>query len=88
MVPVTIYTRNSCPYCVQAKQLLDKKGARYTELNYSITPTVRDEMVKRSGRNTFPQIFIGNVHAGGCDDIHALDAKGKLDSLLKTGMPG
>jgi glutaredoxin 3 len=82
MVPVTIYTRNGCPYCTQALALLTKKGAKFTEYNASKEPAYRAEMVEKSGRNTFPQIFIGKTHVGGCDDIHALDAAGGLDKML------
>ncbi len=82
MVPVTVYTRNGCPYCTAALSLLSKKGAKVTEYNASINPAYRAEMMDKSGRNTFPQVFIGATHAGGCDDIHALDSRGELDRLL------
>jgi glutaredoxin 3 len=82
MVPVTIYTRNGCPYCTAAVNLLKKKGAHFTEHNASIDPQYRAEMMQKSGRNTFPQIFVGAKHVGGCDDLHALDARGGLDPLL------
>jgi glutaredoxin 3 len=82
MVPVTIYTRNGCPYCTAALALLNKKGAKFTEYNASANAAYRAEMMEKSGRNTFPQIFIGKTHVGGCDDIHALDARGGLDKLL------
>ena len=82
MVPVTIYTRNGCPYCTSAVNLLKKKGAPFTEHNASIDPQYRSEMMQKSGRNTFPQIFVGAKHVGGCDDLHALDARGGLDPLL------
>lgn len=85
MADVIIYTRDGCPYCVRAKALLDSKGAAYRELNASRDPAVREEMMERSGRNTFPQVFVNGQHLGGCDDIHALDAKGKLDPLLSQG---
>ncbi|MCT6871529.1 MAG: glutaredoxin 3 [Bartonella sp.] len=81
MPHVTIYTRPGCPYCASAKELLESKGVAYEEIDAS--GDRRPEMVERAhGRNTFPQIFIGDVHVGGCDDIHALDEKGELDSLL------
>lgn len=81
MPDVTIYTRPGCPYCASAKELLESKGVAYEEIDAS--GDKRTEMVERAhGRNTFPQIFIGDVHVGGCDDIHALDEKGELDSLL------
>ncbi|MCD2175733.1 glutaredoxin 3 [Rhizobium sp. C4] len=82
MVPVTIYTRQMCGYCSAAKALLDRKGVSYTEHDASFDPKLRQEMMDRSGRSTFPQIFIGEQHVGGCDDLHALDGAGKLDSLL------
>ena len=82
MVPVTIYTRNGCPYCTAAVNLLKKKGAAFTEHNASIDPQYRAEMMQISGRNTFPQVFVGSKHVGGCDDLHALDARGGLDPLL------
>lgn len=85
MVDVTIYTRMMCGYCTAAKRLLEKKGVAYTEHDASFSPQLRQEMIARSGRSTFPQIFIGDTHVGGCDDLHALDAQGRLDDLLKTG---
>ncbi len=86
MVDVTIYTRVMCGYCAAAKRLLDKKGVTYTEHDASFSPELRREMIQRAnGGSTFPQIFIGDVHVGGCDDLHALDAQGRLDGLLATG---
>ena len=85
MADVIIYTRDGCPYCVRAKSLLDSKGAGYREINASKDPAIRQEMIERSGRNTFPQVFVNGQHLGGCDDIHALDARGKLDPLLTQG---
>ena len=82
MVPVTIYTRQMCGYCSAAKALLDRKGVSYTEHDASFDPKLRQEMMNRSGRSTFPQIFIGEKHVGGCDDLHALDSAGKLDAML------
>jgi glutaredoxin 3 len=83
MPPVTIYTKSTCPYCVAAKQLLNQKRAPFTEIEITGKPDLREEMIARSGgRTTVPQIFIGDTHVGGCDDIHALDAKGGLDKLL------
>jgi glutaredoxin 3 len=75
-----------CGYCMAAKRLLDKKGVAYEEHDASFSPELRREMIERAnGRSTFPQIFIGNVHVGGSDDLHALEAAGKLDALLATG---
>lgn len=86
MVDVTIYTRAMCGYCSAAKRLLDRKGVTYTEHDASFSPELRQEMITRSnGGFTFPQIFIGDVHVGGCDELHALDARGRLDTLLATG---
>lgn len=82
MQGVTIYTRMMCGYCAAAKRLLDKKGVTYTEHDASFSQELREEMIARSGRSTFPQIFIGDRHVGGSDDIHALDAAGKLDPML------
>lgn len=80
--PVVIYTREGCGYCTAAKALLDRKGVAYDEKNATGAPELRQEMITRSGRNTFPQIFIGETHVGGCDDIHALEAAGRLDTML------
>ncbi|GAA2890474.1 glutaredoxin 3 [Aminobacter niigataensis] len=86
MVDVTIYTRMMCGYCTAAKRLLERKGVAFTEHDASFSPELRQEMVTRAnGRATFPQIFIGNTHVGGCDDLHALDAQGRLDQLLAAG---
>ncbi|MFK4824799.1 glutaredoxin 3 [Paenochrobactrum sp. BZR 588] len=85
MVDVTIYTRPGCPYCTKAKALLSQKNVAFNEINAGATPELRAEMQQKSGRNTFPQIFVGDYHVGGCDDLHALDATGKLGTLLETG---
>jgi glutaredoxin 3 len=83
MPDVTIYTRDFCPYCVRAKHLLGGKDVKYTEINAGKDTKLRAEMVERAGgRNTFPQIFIGDLHIGGCDDLVALNEAGKLDALL------
>lgn len=84
MAEIVIYTKPGCPYCARAKALLDAKGAAYKEIVASMDPEIRREMTERSGRTTFPQIFIGDRHVGGCDDLHALDAKGGLDPLLSA----
>ncbi|MEI5682469.1 glutaredoxin 3 [Mesorhizobium sp. CGMCC 1.15528] len=89
MVDVTIYTRAMCGYCSAAKRLLDKKGVAYKEQDASFSPELRQEMIARAnGGSTFPQIFVGDVHVGGCDDLHELDARGQLDGLLATGRLG
>lgn len=82
MASVTIYTRDFCGYCARAKALLQSKNVNFTEYNATENPQFRQEMMDKSGRNTFPQIFIGNQHVGGCDDLHALERDGKLDPLL------
>jgi glutaredoxin 3 len=82
MAQVTIYTRQFCGYSTAAKRLLKDKGARIEEIDATFSPERRSEMVERSGRGTFPQIFIGERHVGGCDDLYALDSRGELDPLL------
>lgn len=83
MAEVIIYSTTVCPYCIRAKGLLQRKGVAFREINLTEHPEQRDEMVeKANGRRTVPQIFINDQHVGGCDDIHALDAEGKLDGLL------
>ncbi len=80
---VTIYTKPFCPYCAAALELLAKKGANYREVDISGKPDLRAEMIQRSGgRMTVPQVFAGDRHLGGCDDIYALDARGELDRVL------
>lgn len=83
MRPVTIYTTPICPYCVRAKELLKKKGAAFEEVDVFMNRDARDEMQQRSGGCcTVPQIFVGEVHVGGCDDLTALEKAGGLDPLL------
>lgn len=83
MPPITIYTTPICPYCVRAKSLLKNKGAAFDEIDVYMDADARQEMEKKSGgRQTVPQIFIGNTHVGGFDDLDALDRAGKLDPLL------
>ena len=83
MAEVTIYTRMMCGYCAAAKRLLDSKGVAYTEHDASFSPDLRQEMIGRAnGRSTFPQIFIGDTHVGGSDELHALERSGRLDALL------
>jgi len=83
MAQVTIYTKPYCPYCIRAVSLLEKKGVDFTEIEAAFDPEKRQEMMKRSGRATFPQIFVGERHIGGCDDMLALERDGKLDPLLQ-----
>jgi glutaredoxin 3 len=85
MSNVTIYSGPNCPYCDRAKMLLKKKGAAYEEFNVRTDSAKFDEMLARSNsRKTIPQIFINGQHIGGCDDLYALDAEGKLDGLLNA----
>ena len=84
MVDVTIYTRMMCGYCSAAKRLLDGKGVAYVEHDATFEPDLRREMMQRAnGRSTFPQIFIGESHVGGCDDLFELDRAGRLDPMLQ-----
>lgn len=86
MADVTIYTRMMCGYCSAAKRLLDDKGVAYTEHDASFSRELRQEMIQRAnGGSTFPQIFIGQTHVGGCDELRALERAGKLDAMLAGG---
>lgn len=81
--PVLMYTTAVCPYCVRAKQLLKARGvAEIEEVRVDLDPDRRDEMMQKTQRRTVPQIYIGDTHVGGCDDLVALDAAGKLVPLL------
>ncbi|MEM8978740.1 MAG: glutaredoxin 3 [Pseudomonadota bacterium] len=83
MAQIEIYTSPICGFCHAAKRLLDQKGASYAEIDVLKDPQRKDEMVKRAnGGRTVPQIFIDEMHIGGCDDLYALDRAGKLDGLL------
>ncbi|QHG65708.1 glutaredoxin 3 [Pseudomonas putida] len=82
MSQVTIYTTRHCPYCVSAKQLLSTKGVAPLEIDVEQSSAALAEMLQRSGRRTVPQIFVGDLHIGGFDDLAILDHKGKLDALL------
>ena len=83
MRPVEIYTTPTCPYCAMAKRLLQKKGVSYAEIDVSRDPALRQAMTQRAnGGRTVPQIFVGDTHVGGCDDLYALEDAGKLDPLL------
>jgi len=83
MANIEIYTKQTCPYCQRAKALFTRKKAVFQEIPIDMDADKREEMIKRSGRATVPQIFIDGQHVGGCDDLHALDARGGLDPLLK-----
>lgn len=82
--PVTIYTTGWCGFCVQAKALLERKGVDFREVDVSDGPALRDEMISRSGRRTVPQVFIGDRHVGGFDELAAAERDGELDRLLKA----
>ena len=83
MPTVTIYTTRFCPYCVAAKTLLNKKHIAFSEIDVTGNPDGRSAMTQRAhGRTTVPQIFIGDRHLGGCDDLYDLDSSGQLDSML------
>lgn len=82
MPEILIYTTTICPYCIMAKRLLDKKGAPYTEINVDSKPGLREEMMQKTRRRTVPQIYIGDLHVGGFDDLYALEQQKKLDALL------
>jgi glutaredoxin 3 len=83
MPQITVYSTTVCPYCVRAKMLLDKKGAAYEEINLSKAPERMSEMLEKSGgKRSVPQIFIGDKHVGGCDDLYELELDGDLDALL------
>lgn len=83
MTQVIIYTTAYCPYCTKAKDLLHSKAVAFEEIRVDSQPELREEMIVKSGRRTVPQIFINGQAIGGCDDLHALEAQGKLNQLLK-----
>lgn len=85
MQKIDIYTKGHCPYCHRAKGLLEAKQASYNEIKIDVQPELRDGMIERAnGRTTVPQIFIGDTHVGGCDDLFALEQQNKLDALLNA----
>ena len=84
MPAIEIYTRPFCGFCSHAVSLLREKGLAFTEIESGFDPARRQEMVQRSGRTTFPQIFVGGVHIGGCDELVALDDAGKFDAMLNA----
>jgi len=83
MPNIVVYAAESCPYCRRARALLDSKGARYTVRDVARDPRLWNEIAERTDRDTVPQIFIGDRHIGGCDDLFALEGRGALDLLLK-----
>ncbi|MFO0336381.1 MAG: glutaredoxin 3 [Pseudomonadota bacterium] len=82
MPAVTMYATGWCPYCARARALLDRRGIAWTEIDVESEPAKRAEMIARSGRRTVPQIWIGETHVGGSDDLHELERRGELDRLL------
>ena len=82
MPRIIIYTANLCPYCTMAKRLLEKKGVAFSEINIDSKPGLRQEMMQKTKRRTVPQIFIGDIHVGGFDDLYTLDQQQQLDPLL------
>jgi glutaredoxin 3 len=81
--PVKIYTTQTCPYCVRAKRLLQKKNVPYEEIDVGWDDEKRMQLIQRTGRRTVPQIFIGDEHVGGSDDLYALEQRGELDAKLQ-----
>jgi thioredoxin reductase (NADPH) len=88
MVPILLYTKPSCPYCTMARRLLQSKGQTWQEIDVEAEPRRREEMIERTGRRTVPQIFIGDRHIGGFDELAALEDRGELDPLLGRGAGG
>ncbi|GAA0698496.1 glutaredoxin 3 [Marinobacterium maritimum] len=82
MTDITIYLTRWCPFCTRAVALLDSKQVEYTAIDVDADPALRQEMMQRSNRRTVPQIFIGQTHVGGCDELYALERQGQLDPLL------
>jgi glutaredoxin 3 len=79
---VVMYVTSWCPYCARARGLLEEKGVAFEEIDIDAVPPARAEMIKKSGQGTVPQIFIGDTHVGGCDELYALESAGNLDSML------
>jgi glutaredoxin 3 len=84
MPEIVIYTGRLCPYCTMAKKLFDRKGVSYTEIDVDSEPGLRQELMQKTRRRTVPQIYIGDHHIGGFDDLHALDMQQGLDPLLQA----
>ena len=83
MNAVRMYTTQVCPYCIRAKSLLKQRGVeQIDEVRIDLDPAQRDHMIELTGRRTVPQIFIGDTHVGGCDELYALEREGRLDPLL------
>ena len=86
MSDVYLYSTQTCPFCIQAKQLLASKGVEFEEISVDGNPELRMEMMEKSGQRTVPQIWIDEVHVGGCEDLYALERAGKLDDMLKKSV--
>lgn len=84
MASVMLYTTRFCPYCVRAKHLLDSKGVPYSEIAVDGRQDLRQDLLKRTGQRTVPQIWVGDTHVGGCDELFALERQGALDALLQA----
>ena len=82
---VVMYATGWCPYCTRARQLLERKQVSFELIDIDVSRELRQQMIARSGRTSVPQIFVGDTHVGGCDDLHALEAAGRLDPLLGRG---
>ncbi|KQQ49319.1 glutaredoxin [Pseudomonas sp. Leaf127] len=82
MTHVLVYSSDYCPYCIRAKQLLERKNVAFEEVRVDGKPQLRAEMAQKAGRTSVPQIWIGATHVGGCDDLFALERAGKLDAML------
>lgn len=82
--PVVLYTTRYCPYCIRAKHLLSSKGVDFQEIAVDGEPQLREEMIQKSGRYTVPQIWIGDEHVGGCDELYLLERQGRLDAMLRA----
>lgn len=87
MPHVVVYSSDYCPYCSRAKHLLQNKGVAFEEIKVDGKPQLRAEMTQKARRTSVPQIWIGDTHVGGCDDLFALERAGKLDALLKASIP-
>lgn len=82
MARVVMYSSQWCPFCVRAKQLLERKGVSFEDISVDGRSAVRNEMTRKAGRTSVPQIWINDFHVGGCDDLYALERAGRLDALL------
>lgn len=87
MTKVEIFTRDFCSYCTRARRLLEAKGVPFVEHNASMDESFREVMVARSGKRTFPQVFVGDVHVGGCDELMSFERSGQLDKALAGEIP-